>query len=248
MQRFEAHRYPVPVRPDLPAAYREAWKIIASPGNWWTAEERIAIAQEARTAFDCALCASRKAALSPSMSAHRHPGNNVLSAAAVDTVHRICTDASRLTQTWLDDLAEEGISHGHYIELLGITVALISIDTFHKALGAEWEALPEPEPGAPTRYRPPGAKAHGAWIDTVAPADVSAAEADLYGGASQTGNVLSAMSLVPSSVMLLNILGQAQYLAARDVPNPATNGGRAIDRMQIELLAGRVSSINECFY
>ena len=30
--------------------------------------------------------------------------------------------------------------------------------------------------------------------------------------------------------------------------DPQSNGGRALARDQIELLAGRVSALNECFY
>ncbi len=248
MQYFDAQQYPLAIRGDLPNAYRSAWDIIAQPGNWWSAEQRVAIAQEARNANNCERCKARNLALSPNGSEHQHPSTNLLPGSAVDAAHRIAKDASRLSKSWVDSIATEGVSDGHYIELLGIVVAVISIDTFHKALGVAPEQLPAPQPGEPSGYRPPGAKPRGAWIDSIAPLDLSPAEADLYGGASQTGNVLSAMSLVPSSVRLLNLLGEAQYLKATDVPNPNTNGGRAINRMQIELLAGRVSSINQCFY
>lgn len=246
MQYFDESSYPVPVRADLPDAYRSAWNMIASPGNWWSGEQRIAIAEQVRKAQDCDLCRERNAALSPKAGAH--PGSNLLSAVAVDAIHRICSDAARLSEAWLDEIAAQGLSDGHYVELLGVTVAVISIDAFHTALGIPVEALPEPQPGEPSAYRPAGARDHGAWVATVAPEDLSPTEAHLYGGAGQTGNVLSAMSLVPGSVELLNIVSQAQYLEPKDVPNPLTNGGRAINRMQIELLAGRVSSINECFY
>ena len=248
MQHFDLNQYPLPVRGDLPAAFRTAWDLIAAPGNWWTAEQRIAIAQETRNAEDCERCAQRNAALSPNGAEHRHPPSNLLPGMAIDAIHRIANDASRLSQSWLESLTEEDVSDGHYVELLGIVVAVISVDAFHKALGVAPEPLPIPQPGQPSGYRPPGAKPHGAWVATVAPADLSAAEADLYGGASQTGNVLSAMSLVPGSVKLLSVLSAAQYLTASEVPNPSANGGRALNRAQIELLAGRVSSINECFY
>lgn len=248
MQYFQAQQYPLPIRADLPDAYRAAWDIIAAPGNWWNAEERIAIAQETRDANNCNICKQRNLALSPNGPEHQHAATNVLSGSAIDAIHRITNDASRLSKSWLESIAADGVSDGHYIEILGIVVGIISIDTFHKALSIAPEQLPQPKPGEPTGYRPPGAKPQGAWVDTVAPADVTEAEADLYGGASQTGNVLAAMSLVPSSVGLLTVISEAQYLKATEVPNPSTNGGRAINRMQMELLAGRVSSINECFY
>ena len=71
---------------------------------------------------------------------------------------------------------------------------------------------------------------------------------DLYGGAPEMGNVIKAMSLVPDSVRLLTILGEQHYMAPKDVADPTSNSGRAISRPQIELLAGRVSSLSDCFY
>ena len=56
------------------------------------------------------------------------------------------------------------------------------------------------------------------------------------------------MSLVPDSVRLLTTLASVQYLQPGDVINPSMNGGRKISRAQMELLAGRVSSLSACFY
>ena len=136
---------------------------------------------------------------------------------------------------------------------MGIVVAVVSIDAFHDALSLPHEALPTPEvpqqqQSLPDQYRPPGASDSGAWVPTVKPDALTASEADIYGGSSTIGNVLSAMSLVPESVRMLIALSNAQYMPAAEVLNPKSNGGRAISRPQIELIAGRVSSLNECFY
>ena len=61
-------------------------------------------------------------------------------------------------------------------------------------------------------------------------------------------NVLTAMSVVPDAVRLLRKQSKAMYLDINDVANPTTNGGRALTRPQIELIAGRVSALNDCFY
>ena len=114
-------------------------------------------------------------------------------------------------------------------------------------MGFPLETLPEPIEGEPSSYRP-DAKDHGAWVATVSPADLSEDEADLYSGLPQVGNVIAAMSLVPDSVRMLTRLSGVQYLEVQDVPNPASNAGRAISRRQMELLAGRVSSLSDCFY
>ena len=74
-------------------------------------------------------------------------------------------------------------------------------------------------------------------------------EADLYPQAVQAPNVYMAMSLVPDAVRAMSRLSQAQYISPAIVAAPGRNEpGRAIDRSQIELIAGRVSALNECFY
>ena len=86
-----------PVRGDLLASHREAWQRLASPGTWWTGAERVAIAAEVRAAWDCALCAQRKEALSPNAVQGAHDGPGELSPVAVEAIHRITTDSGRLS-------------------------------------------------------------------------------------------------------------------------------------------------------
>jgi hypothetical protein len=237
----------IEVRDDIPAAFREVWQTIARPGNWWRGADRVAIAAETRNARSCPLCDERKAALSPySVKGNHHTISN-LPDVAVDAVHRITTDVSRLTRTWLEESQKSGLSDGQYVELLGIVVAVVSIDAFHRAMSISLEVLPDPIDGEPSGYRP-NAKDHGSWVPTIDAADLSEHESDLYDGSPQVGNVIAAMSLVPDSVRMLKRLSGVQYLEMRDVANPAANGGRVISRPQIELLAGRVSSLSDCFY
>lgn len=236
------------IRSDMPAAYRAVWQMIAGPGNWWTGEDRVAIAAETRQARDCSLCEERKSALSPFSVKGEHTTVTNLPVPAIDAIHRIVTDPSRLTESWLRDSYTQGMTDGRYIELLGIVVAVISIDGFHRAMGLPLEPLPDPLPGKSSGYRPEGATDMGAWVDMVPPEAVAEGEADLYEGRKQTGNVIAAMSLVPDSVRMLKMLSAVQYLQMHEVTNPAANGGRDLTRSQIELIAGRVSSLSDCFY
>ncbi len=64
----------------------------------------------------------------------------------------------------------------------------------------------------------------------------------------KTGNVVRAMSLVPDEVRTLCELSDAHYLAMPLVRQPGVDAGRALNRSQIELVAGRVSALNQCFY
>jgi hypothetical protein len=70
------------------------------------------------------------------------------------------------------------------------------------------------------------------------------AEADLWHG--RAGNVIRAMSLVPEAVRDLKTLSAAHYVTTEQVTDPRAR--RTLSRPQIELVAGRVSALNECFY
>ena len=54
------------------------------------------------------------------------------------------------------------------------------------------------------------------------------------------------MSLVPDEVRNLLTLSEAMYLGPEQMMRLETD--RALDRAQIELVAGRVSALRECFY
>ena len=236
------------IRADLPQTYSKVWNQIASAGNWWSGYDRVAIADEVRNARSCGLCAKRKESLSPFSVEGSHDSKNHLSNEAIDAIHRITTDASRLTKKWLDESLGPKLSIEQYVELLGIVVAVISIDGFHRAMGLPLQSLPAPDAGEPDHYRPLGAVEGDAWVPRIPVQAAIGAEADLYDGNKQTGNVVTAMSLVPDAVRMLKSLSAAQYLKMADVVNPAKNGNRKISRAQMELLAGRVSALNDCFY
>ncbi len=235
------------IREDIPAAHRAVWRKISELGNWWRGVDRVAFVQETRNARFCPACMKRKAALSPNAECGPHNASTDLPDVVLDIVHRITTDPSRLSKSWLESINAAGVTDEQYVELLGVAVAAISIDALHRALGLPLEPLPSPLTGEPDGYRPVGAGESGAWVPTVQPENAARAEADLYPGG-RTGNVISAMSLVPDSVRMLIRLSNAQYLPLKSVRTPGDNAGRALSREQIELLAGRVSALSDCFY
>ena len=80
----------------------------------------------------------------------------------------------------------------------------------------------------------------------IAPEDASGPDADVYGDGGFMPNIMRALSLVPDEVRMLRRLAATHYLAVEQIPDPTAR--RALDRMQIELVAARVSALNECFY
>ena len=246
-------RYEAPgVRDDLAAAHARYWRRLGRPGANWNGSERVAIARETRHAPECGFCRRLGMALSPHAESGTHdvaPGNSgLLPAAATDAIHRIVNDASRLTRRWYERTLADGLTDGRYVELVGTVVSVLSIDSFCRAIGAPLHPLPEPEPGPASGYRPATA-AHddGSWVPMVPFDNSGTPEADLW-PANRTGNVIRALSLAPDEVRTLHDLGAAHYIDHGLVRDPAAQKGGALSRAQIELVAGRVSMLNDCFY
>lgn len=248
MPAFDYSASKDPIREDLVAAHRRTWEHIAAPGTWLTGAERVAVAHETRRARSCALCAERKAALSPFSIPGEHDHAGVLPVPMVDEIHRVTTDASRLTKSWYDGLLEQGLGDVQYVEALGVAVLVISIDVFHHALGLALAPLPDAQPGQPTRVRPRGMVEGEAWVPLLDLAQADPAERAIVGVGprGRSANVIRALSLVPQQVVALTDLSGAQYLSPSQMMS--FESPRALDRSQIELIAGRVSALNECFY
>jgi hypothetical protein len=236
-----------PVRDEVTEAHRRQWDRLGKPGTWLSGAERIAIAAETRNATACALCQSRKEALSPYAieGAHEHLG--ALPDDMVEQIHRIRTDPGRLTKAWYQGLIAAGISNERYVESIGVIADVVAIDTFCRGLGIAAWPLPQAQAGEPARVRPP-AEPDIAWVPTLSPDHALGTEfEDLYAGRTTAAHIYQAMSLVPSEVTGFFDLVTAQYLppaAMRDFDNEF----RAINHAQIELVAGRVSAINQCVY
>lgn len=248
MTAFDYSASPDPIRDDLTLAHRAAWAHIAKPGVWLTGAERVAVAQETRRARDCSLCAKRKAALSPFADPEPHAASPPLAAPLVDATHRITTDASRLTRNWYEGLAGQGVTDERYVEALGVAVIAISVDAFQRALGLALEPLPAPERGDPARTRPEGLVRGEAWVPMIDPDKAGSAESDLFfkRGPLRAAYVMRALTLVPSELRAWIALSGAQYLSPAQMTRLDT--GKALDRAQMELVAGRVSALNACFY
>ena len=247
MTFFDYDGTPYPIREDIAPAYRAYWAKLARPGSWWTGAERVAIAKESRNAPACRLCAARKEALSPAAVTGQHDCGEGLPETAVDAVHRVVTDQARITRKYVEDSVAAGLGKEAYVELVGIVVAVFSIDEFHRALGLDLERLPAAEPGEISRYRPAILTEDMGFVPTVPPEGAVGEEADLWPGG-QTANVIRALSLVPHALREYKGIFSVQYLPLGGMRNFDVIEGRAINRMQIELIAGRVSAVNECFY
>jgi len=238
----------IAVREDIVASQRRAWDSLAAPGTWWTGAQRVALAREVRAARDCALCAERKAALSPYAVRGVHAAAGGLPPAVVDAVHRVTTDPGRLARRFADDVIAAGASDAQLVELIGVVCLVMLVDGFARAIGADAPALPDPLPGVPTRVRPAEAVDEGYFVPTIPYAIGARPELALFDPDAFVPNVGRGLSLVPAAVRTARDLMAAHYMTYAQVATDWEAPDRPIDRSQIELVAARTSAKNDCFY
>ena len=220
----------LPIRPKTIAAQVDSWKRISRPGRWWTGAERIEIARLQRAARD-----------------YQPDESEILPDAAVFAIQKLVVDNANLSREFYQEtIAAPGMSEDRYVELVAVVVHALSIDEFHRALGLPLEPLPEPQPGEPNCERPTMAEQRYSWPPIVPKSGLPDGIAQYYGPLEWGANVISALSLIPENVQWLHDLSEGHYLSFREMRQP--DPLRAISRPQIELIAARVSALNECFY
>lgn len=246
MARIDVAGEHLPIRDTLDSAIEQAWQHLAGPGTWWDGAGRVAIAAEARHADNCAYCRARNAALSPYTldGAHDHLGR--LPMDAVEAIHRLRTDAGRITRAWVEQIASSPLGEEAYVEIIGVVATITALDTFDRALGRPVRDLPPPHPGAPSRHRPVGAARDLAWVATLAPERVGPGDPNPY-PLHGDKNIHRALSLVPQEVFNFFDLDIELYLKDHEIRDFDTEY-RAISHAQIELIAGRASALNGCYY
>ena len=231
---YDDTRYPLSAA--VEERHGEAWRMIASPGPFWTADERVAMVAEARAAMYCDLCRRRKEALSPFAVQGTHDSVSDLPASLIDMIHRLRTDPARYTRSVFAGVIAMGISRERYIEAVSVVNASVIVDTMHASLGLPLPDLPEPEPGDPTGQPPPDVVDEGAWVPITRVSDRNVSDTGLPG----SPNIARSMGSVPAAVQLFFTAFRGHY-ALRDIP-------LAVSQPQAEFIASRVSALNECFY
>lgn len=164
-----------------------------------------------------------------------HDSMGELSLPVIEVIHRIKTDSGRLTETWFNSVVNAELSCAAYVEIVGAVATSIILDSFAVALGSNLVEPGEVEAGEPDRELNQNVFDGGAWVPLY----------DLPQEMTETGlptspNIYRAMGLVPSAIGHFFGVMRAHYaLADLDF---------AISRSQTELIASRVSALNQCFY
>jgi hypothetical protein len=154
---------------------------------------------------------------------------DLIPSAAAGAARTIYADITATSRAWVEGVLAGGLMMPAFVEVIGVVSRLAAVDEFTRALGRPLEPLPEPLPGAPTREEPPSARPGRSWVPMV-------------GGMSIT----RALSLVPAESEAQEEIHGPLYLSYGQMADQVFE--RELTRPQMELVAGRVSAINECFY
>ena len=210
------------VRKDIINADRQTWQAIARAGSFWSDSSRIEIAKQARVAR----------AQRGELSFNRSYPDSTLSNEALEAVRKTAADAGKIERSWASKQVA-ALGEGPYAEVVSIVASVAAIDAFSEALGRPNEPLPSAAGGSCSQDKSKSTADIGGYLPMVDPWEGP--------------NVSRALSLVPTANQLFMTNVSSMY---------GDNGGGFNDmvwdgplsRPQAELLAARVSSINECFY
>lgn len=236
------HDCELPIRERIETTHAQALSSFSKPGRWWNAEQRVAIVAEARDAR-CDAGLQDQAVAGPSA--------NDIPDSAKRVARQVAVSTNDLDRSFLDEAIADGLTDAEYVEVVGIVSRLADLDVFARGIGVPPRPLAEPAAGEPSRIRPETARSEGAWVDSIPGGRRGKQEAiDTYGSNAVEGApfIYRALSLVPEEAQGLIALGAAQYLEIGDFMDLNFSYDSSITRAQCELVAARVSAINECFY
>ncbi|WP_164701205.1 hypothetical protein [Modestobacter sp. KNN46-3] len=208
---FELEAAVLPVPDGVRAELRREWGRLAAPGTWLSGEERVAVAREARAARTFA-------------DAHTE-----LEPVLVEAAQSVSAAANLITREWVADLLTRGMTIEQYVEVVGIVSRVAAVDAYVRGVGSAEEALPDSEPGEPTRRRNIDVRPRAAFVPT-----------DPEDGARY------ALSAVPAEESARDQLHAQLYLSTPQMADLTHQN--ELSRAQMELLAARVSFLNDCFY
>lgn len=138
-----------PLLNDYDALVARQWEALAAPGVWFTGQEQVAIAYEARNAR-----------------AARLPTGD-LPTAVTDACRRLSTEAWTIRPADIAAWAENGLRAEAYVEVLSIVARVTALDTAAFGLGLDDPLFPVPAAGDPSRLVVPDASLDKGWVPTV---------------------------------------------------------------------------------
>ena len=220
------------VRQDLVRAHNQAIAALSKPGTWWTGAQRRELAITAQLAI------SESEPVAPwvgvSTVANKLPASLTAPKIAHDVMYRISRHAATLTRDWYEKVTAE-INPLAFVELCGIACTIAPVMAFRRSLGLPALEVGPAESGQPSNKEPDSiVAAQLNWVPVVGPTDKDAA-------------VVQAFTAVPETNRVIWAMADAQYIPDKEMVDPNWTRG-TLSRVQMELIATRVSQQRECFY
>ena len=196
---------PVPVRDDLKNAHQAIWAHLAQPGQVFDANQR-------RSFLD----AARENTYSDGDPTGR----------LATTLYTSPTEVEGdLVRTAIGAAGEPAI-----VEAVSVVSMLAAVDNTHRALGAELEPLPDPQPGEPAGTIASGLRKRRTHVPMP------------------RNSITVALDLLPRENEAYAAACGPHYMTFAEMASPLFERSPGLDRAQLETIAARTSLLQECFY
>lgn len=129
----------------------------------------------------------------------------------------------------VDAIETAGIDRSTYVEIVGIVSRVAAIDTFDRGIGRSARPLPNAIEGYPSRETVTDARRRAGWVSTV--------------GAIRPPTALTSVRREAADQEALHEVLYLSYGGMADL-----DVDRGLHRTQMELVAARVSLLNDCFF
>jgi hypothetical protein len=160
----------------------------------------------------------------------RDPGAAVdLDATTERAAAAVAHDAASITAASVDEHEANGLARERYVEVVGVVSRVAAIDTYERGLGRQPRHVPNSRAGEPSRSVVAAARRRAGWVPTVGAIGPP-----------------SALSAVTAEADAQEALHGALYLPYADMVD--LHAERGLTRAQMELVAARVSYLNDCLF
>jgi hypothetical protein len=224
-------------------AHEQALDSFSRPGTWWRGPERTEIVAESRRA-------RIEAGLQEADGfTDQDPGSI---ADLPEAVRRVAREAAvspkDIGRDFYDGAVPEKMSDAEYVEVIGVVARAVDLDVFARGLGLPMAAVATPKDGEPSRERPENANDDIAFAPMIHNGRRGGETGKAIYGENMMPNIIRATSLVPDECRGVMAIAIAQYVPLEAFMDMSYCNHPSVNRTQMELVAARVSAINECFY
>jgi len=229
-----------PVQKDIEDIHADQFDQLKTPGTWGTSEQRLTIINEAR----------QSAYHAGTLEKPTNPGivpNVELSEVARRVVKRLAIAPKDMDQKFYNQAIEDGLTDSQYVEIVGLVARFTCFDIFARGIDIPLRPLPSPTSGPPSQKRPKEAVIEKAWVPTIPNFPEGGEISKVLFGPWQP-YIMRGLSLVPDEFTAHFDLEEVQYMPSAHFLEFDYQHHEGLTRPQVEIVAARVSALNECFY